>query len=105
MVVGSLLAVIVMSWLGRSFSIMPEARRLVVRGPYRLVRHPLYLCEGLLLVGIFIQYAPPWCYLIIVAQAALQLERMRIEEGVLRTTFPEYDTYASHTARLIPGIY
>jgi protein-S-isoprenylcysteine O-methyltransferase Ste14 len=103
--VGSALAAIVLVWLGRSFSIMPEARRLVVTGPYRLVRHPLYVCEAFLLLGIFIQYSPPWCYIVVVAQVALQLERMRLEEGVLKTAFPEYESYAAHTARIIPGVY
>jgi protein-S-isoprenylcysteine O-methyltransferase Ste14 len=31
--------------LGRSFSIMPQARTLVRSGPYRLIRHPLYVGE------------------------------------------------------------
>jgi protein-S-isoprenylcysteine O-methyltransferase Ste14 len=41
-VVGHLLAVYALAWLGRSFSIMAEARRLVTDGPYAVVRHPLY---------------------------------------------------------------
>jgi protein-S-isoprenylcysteine O-methyltransferase Ste14 len=102
---GIFLGIIVLSWLGRSFSIMPEARRLVTTGPYRLVRHPLYVAEGFLLAGIFVQYAPPWCYMIIAAQIALQLERMRLEEHVLTLAFPEYTAYAAHTARIIPGVY
>ena len=32
-------------YLRHSFSIIPEARRLVVGGPYRIVRHPLYFAE------------------------------------------------------------
>jgi len=37
---------------------MAEARRLVTSGPYRLVRHPLYLAEELAVVGIFVQSLP-----------------------------------------------
>jgi protein-S-isoprenylcysteine O-methyltransferase Ste14 len=103
--VGSVTGIIVLFWLGRSFSIMPEARQLVTSGPYRLVRHPLYAAEMFVLVGIFLPYAPPWSYIAIVAQLVLQLERMRFEERVLAQAFPEYTAYAARTARLIPGIY
>jgi hypothetical protein len=30
---------------------------------------------------------------------------MRLEEGVLRRSFPAYAAYAARTARLIPGLY
>src|SRR6266567_672017 len=43
--VGTIAAVYVLSQLGRSFSVMAEARRLVTSGVYRIVRHPLYLAE------------------------------------------------------------
>ena len=41
--------------LGRSISLLPEARRLVTRGPYALVRHPLYLGEMVAVAGIALQ--------------------------------------------------
>ncbi len=105
MFAGGLGSAIVVIWLGRSFSIMPEARRLVVNGPYRFVRHPLYLVEEILIVGVLISFAPPWCYLAIVTHGLLQLERMRLEEGVLRRCFPDYAAYAARTARIIPGLF
>src|SRR6516164_6929856 len=42
--------------LGRSISMMSEARRLVTCGPYALVRHPLYLGEGIALAGLTLQF-------------------------------------------------
>ena len=40
--------------LGRCFGILPDVRGLVVRGPYRLVRHPLYLGELTAALGIVV---------------------------------------------------
>ena len=56
---GAVLSFVVLRWLGRSFSIQAEARRLVTTGPYRLVRHPLYLCEGIALLGVALQVISP----------------------------------------------
>src|SRR5260370_1530761 len=41
-----------LAYLLRSFSIIPEARRPVTRGPYALNRHPVYLGEVVTAVGI-----------------------------------------------------
>src|SRR5262249_40020260 len=54
---GSILSILVLLYLGRSFSILPEARRLVVTGPYRFVRHPLYATEMICMLGLVIQFA------------------------------------------------
>ena len=42
---GTLASIVIVFWLGRSFSIFPQARGLVTGGPYRVMRHPLYLAE------------------------------------------------------------
>jgi protein-S-isoprenylcysteine O-methyltransferase Ste14 len=104
-VLGHLLAVYALAWLGRSFSIMAEARRLVTDGPYEVIRHPLYLAEEIAVIGLFLQYASLWTALIVVSHFAFQLQRMRNEEQILRETFPEYAAYAARTQRLIPGVY
>ena len=44
-VLGMILSIFSLASLGRSFSIIPQARKLVKSGPYRLVRHPIYVGE------------------------------------------------------------
>jgi protein-S-isoprenylcysteine O-methyltransferase Ste14 len=48
--------VVVIFHLGRSFSVVPQARGLVRGGPYSFVRHPLYLAEEIALLGILLQF-------------------------------------------------
>jgi protein-S-isoprenylcysteine O-methyltransferase Ste14 len=101
-VTGMLTSFVVLRWLGRAFSIMAEARRLVTHGPYRFVRHPLYVCEELAVIGTFIQVLSPVAAVIFIMHAVFQVRRMLNEEAVLRATFPEYGDYAHKTPRLIP---
>ena len=102
---GMAFAVYALLYLGRSVSVMAEARHLVTGGPYRLIRHPLYLGEGLASVGAVIQFFSPWALLLLAALIACQLYRMHREEQVLAGTFPEYADYKSATWRILPGLY
>lgn len=102
---GSGFSMIVASRLGRSFSIMPEARRLVTTGIYGWVRHPLYVAEEISIIGVFLQVASVWTALLVVAHWCIQMARAANEERVLQTVFPEYPGYAARTARFIPGVY
>lgn len=103
--VGNGLSIYTAFALGRSVSIMPEARRLVTSGAYRFVRHPLYVAEEIAIVGTFLLYASPGALVLLVVHGVLQLRRMGYEEKVLTQTFPEYGDYARQTARVIPGLY
>lgn len=103
--VGTGLSLFALAHLGRSFSIMAEARRLVTSGPYRIVRHPLYVFESMASLGILFQFFSFYSVLIYLAHCFLQFQRMKNEEAVLEEVFPEYQTYKSTTARVIPGLY
>lgn len=102
---GVLASITAVYYLGRSFSILPQARALMTDGPYRFVRHPLYLAEFVLLFGSAWEVDQPWPLIVLVAAIVIQLTRMRFEEQVLSEEFPAYREYAKRTARMIPGLY
>jgi protein-S-isoprenylcysteine O-methyltransferase Ste14 len=98
----NVLAVMTLSFLGRSFSVMPEARRLVTNGPYGLVRHPLYLFELLGVTGILLQVRSFSAVAVFALIVALQVARARWEETVLERAFPEFAAYRQRVPFLIP---
>jgi len=80
-------------------------RRLVVRGPYRFVRNPMYLGAGLALGGAALHFqstAIAW-YLAALAVAA-HLFVVAYEEPTLARTFGEdYAAYRARVRRWLPG--
>ncbi len=102
--VGSLASVLVLWRLGKSFSIMPEARRLVTSGPYAYARHPLYGVEMITILGTALQFVQPWSGIMGVAVLAMLVVRTMFEERVLSDAYPEYASYRARTARFIPGV-
>jgi protein-S-isoprenylcysteine O-methyltransferase Ste14 len=102
---GTCLSVFALAYLGRSFSLMAEARRLVTTGPYRLVRHPLYLFETIASIGILLQFLSFATMLTFLIYVIIQLQRMKNEEVILERVFPEYHDYRLKTSRVLPKIY
>jgi protein-S-isoprenylcysteine O-methyltransferase Ste14 len=91
--------------LGTSFSMMPQARKLITSGPYAIVRHPLYLVEEAAVVGFLLQYAWFAALPFLVLHVAVQMGRIQLEETVLQRAFPDYAAYSKRTKRLIPGVW
>jgi protein-S-isoprenylcysteine O-methyltransferase Ste14 len=91
--------------LRRSFSILPQARRLVTTGPYRLCRNPLYLGE---VVGGWAAFLPTigWAGALVLATSlGFQLVRVFAEERVLARSFgQEYRDYCRRVPRFIPSL-
>src|SRR5262249_24431424 len=90
--------------LGRCFGLFPEARGLVRSGPYRMVRHPVYLGELVSAVGLLLAKPHPLIVLVFAASVGLQYWRTGYAERALSTAFPDDSpNYAQRVPRLVPG--
>jgi protein-S-isoprenylcysteine O-methyltransferase Ste14 len=92
-------------YLDRSVSVLAQARELVVRGPYRWVRHPLYAGELVSSLGLAIAVNSYPALALWLAMCGLQVYRAVREEQVLLQAFPIYRSYRSRTAALLPGVF
>jgi protein-S-isoprenylcysteine O-methyltransferase Ste14 len=101
---GMAFAVAALGVLGKSFSIIPQTRNLVVRGPYRLVRHPIYIGEITCMLGLTLAGVSIPKILIFLLLVGCQVYRSIQEEKLLTAAFPEYADYAAKTARFLPGL-
>jgi len=103
LIASTALGVYGLAYLRHNFSLIPEARGLVRGGPYRIVRHPVYLAEiGLSLSLAFQGDLHTWSTLILGPFVCIQVIRSIYEERLLRATFPEYEEYSLKTSRLVP---
>ena len=91
--------------LGRSFGIAPANRGVVVRGPYVLVRHPIYSGYLLTHAAFLAAHPTPWnAAVFLVADTALVV-RALIEERMLGTDV-KYQSYCRRVGwHLVPGVF
>lgn len=69
--------------LGSNFSVMPQRRDIVTSGPYRWVRHPMYLGYVLHDLGAWVMPGDRTALLVWLVECALLLARAHVEEQVL----------------------
>lgn len=91
--------------LGRSFGLLPAQRGLVMAGPYRVVRHPIYLGYLISHVGFLLVNFSWLNFAVIASLYVAQICRIEREEAVL-SHCDEYRNYQSRVRwRLVPGLY
>jgi protein-S-isoprenylcysteine O-methyltransferase Ste14 len=88
--------------LGRSFGIRPALRRLVATGPYRVVRHPMYLSYFLSDVGYNLQEWNFGTAVLVSAGWISIFYRLLAEERVLSRDAGWPDYVATVPSRLLP---
>jgi len=101
-----------MSWAVLSFrswrfrAKLEEGHQLATEGPFRLLRHPIYMGLNLLSLGtaIWVPTVIVWSAFVLMAVGSDL--RARSEEALLAQAFgPVYGEYCSRTRRFIPGLY
>ena len=91
--------------LGRWFGVWPALRGLATRGPYRLVRHPMYLAYVLADIGYNLyEYNFGTALLVIMGWASL-FYRIRAEERILSQNAGWSSYVALVRYRLLPGLW
>jgi protein-S-isoprenylcysteine O-methyltransferase Ste14 len=91
--------------LGRWFGIRPALRGVATEGPYRLVRHPIYLSYLVADVGFNLQEWSPGTLLLTVMGWVSLLYRIHAEERVLAQD-ARWAAYAARVRyRLVPGVW
>lgn len=95
--------------LGAAWSLAPhadESTGLVTTGPYRLVRHPIYLGLSLLAMGQGLAFGSwPACLIVLVGVVPTFIWRACVEERLLYRTFGErFEIYRRRTTMLVPYI-
>jgi protein-S-isoprenylcysteine O-methyltransferase Ste14 len=94
--------------LGDSLSPLSEPRpgaTLVTAGPYRWIRHPMYLGQALIAVGAPLTLGCRFVPWLAVPAIFILGRRMALEDAALARTYPEYPHYAAHAKRIIPFVY
>jgi len=83
-----------------------RGHRVIAAGPYRLVRHPMYVGMILQNISTPLILGSCWTYVPVVAMIALLLWRTAREDRTLRSELAGYEEYARHTRyRLLPGVW
>lgn len=91
-----------------NFNIRPDPKadgHLVTGGPYRFIRHPMYLAVLLFIAGFCIGYATPWRWGAWLALLAVLHVKARVEEAALAARHPGYAGYARRTKRIVPFVW
>ena len=104
-VLGLLICVWSFACLGRRFGCIAADRGVAERGPYSIVRHPIYAAYVLLLVGYVLESASVRNAAVAILVIGCNVARARAEERLL-TRNPTYLVYRQRVPwRFVPGLW
>jgi protein-S-isoprenylcysteine O-methyltransferase Ste14 len=102
---GLALAMASLAALGRSFGFVAADRGLVTRGPYAVVRHPVYAAYVLIQCGYVLQAISVRNVAVLALATSCNAGRAICEERVL-AEHPDYAPYRKRVRRrLLPGVW
>ena len=91
-----------------NFNIRPDVKpgaKLATSGPYRYVRHPMYVAVILFGLACVASGATPRRIAALAALAAVLHVKALREERAMRAAHAGYDAYCARTARYLPGVF
>jgi protein-S-isoprenylcysteine O-methyltransferase Ste14 len=91
--------------IGRLFGVRPALRGLATNGPYKLVRHPMYLSYFIADIGYQLQEWNVGTVLIVIAGWASLVYRIYAEERMLSLDTDWHAYVRTVPYRLIPGVW
>lgn len=78
----------------------------VSSGPYKYVRHPMYVGAILMYIATPLVLGSAWAFVFTLLTTALMVTRTALEDRTLRRELPGYEEFTKNTRyRLIPGIW
>jgi protein-S-isoprenylcysteine O-methyltransferase Ste14 len=101
----AVLSIVCLVTLGKRFGVRPAMRGLITHGPYRVVRHPLYLSYVIAAIGFNLQVWNLATLLLVLLGWSAMVYRIVAEERVLSRNagWPVYAGLVRY--RLIPGVW
>ena len=91
-----------------NFNVYPHPKqdaRLITTGPYRYIRHPMYLSLIVMMLGVTL-YNFHWLnFAGLALVTAAVTGKALLEERLLQAQFPAYAEYMQRTRRIIPGLF
>ena len=89
----------------RAFPEIPQHGWLVVHGPYRWVRHPMYTSVLVITLAWVLEHPLPVRMALWVGLVVTLWVKLRYEEQLLLARFPGYAEYRRRTKRIIPFLW
>lgn len=98
-------------WARRSFpsgafrvTAEPAAAGIIRRGPYRVIRHPMYAAALLIVWAAALSHPAAWRVILAALVTGIVVARIVQEERLLRERYPEYGEYMRSTRALVPFV-
>ncbi|MBC8319580.1 MAG: isoprenylcysteine carboxylmethyltransferase family protein [Bacteroidetes bacterium] len=92
----------------KNVNITPTVKQnseLITTGPYRIIRHPMYIAQLVAVLPLIIDYFSWYRLTAMLILIVILLVKIEYEEKQLSAHFTEYSLYKEKTKKMIPFVY